>query len=282
MSYDSDAQNKFANNVVELVIFRTGPSDYIYSSTHTKQLTIGGNVYEPAPFNRDSRRISNAFEDDGIKIVLMPDHPITAHYRTMPTDYDVSVLIRQGYLDDSGNPTTGTLANDYPILTLGWVGAYEFDSDSGEVTISIVTVGDTLSAPTLNRNYQQSCPLRLYGPKCQATKIQRMITPVSFASSVMTLAAGWNGNYDPLDFIGGLLMFTVPDKAPQYRMVSRATETQITFVGSEDGTTGYTAVSVSLGCSHTLDSCRDLHDNSRRYGGMPWQPLENPISKSIR
>lgn len=281
MTYDSNAQNKFANNAVELVIFRTGPTTYEYSSTHTKELNIGGNTYQPHPFNRGSKRVSNAFEDDGIKIILMPNHPICSHYRTMPTDYDVSVLVRQGYLDDNGNPT-GALSTDYPILAMGWVGAYEFDSESGEVTLTIVTVGDTLSAPTLNRNFQQSCPLRLYGPKCKAVKVPVALSPLSLGVGTLTLAAGWNGNKDIGDFIGGLLSFSVPGIGTQYRMISQTTNTQIRFVGSSANLTGYTSISAALGCAHTLDACRDLHENSKRYGGFPWQPLENPVNKSIR
>lgn len=281
MSYDTQAQNKTTNNVVELVVFRTGPNNYIYTSTHTKPLTIGGNVYLPFPFNRGERKISNAFEDDGVKVVVMPDHPICAHYKTIPTDYDVSCLIRQGYLDDSGNPT-GSLDTDYPIMALGWVGAYEFDRESGESTISIVTIGDTLSAPTLNRNFQQSCPLRLYGPKCKATRKFVAVVPLSITGAVMTLTAGWNGAYDPADYIGGIVSFIPATGATQYRMIAQATATALTFVGSAAGLATYPTVQVALGCPHTLDGCRDLHDNSRRYGGFPWQPLENPVNKSIR
>lgn len=281
MSYNTQSQNKTTNNIVELVVFRTGPNNYIYTSTHSEPLVIGGNTYLPFPFNRGERKISNAFEDDGVKIVVMPDHPICAHYRTMPTDYDVSCIIRQGYLDDSGNPT-GALDTDYPILALGWIGAYEFDTDSGEATLSVVTVGDTLSAPSLNRNFQQSCPLRLYGPKCKATRKFVTISPTTITGGVVSLAAGWNGTYDLIDFTGGLISFIPASGPTQYRMVAQARATTLVFVGSSDGLDEYPTIQLALGCPHTLDGCLDLHDNSRRYGGFPYQPLDNPVNKSIR
>lgn len=282
MSYDSLAQNKFSNNAIELVIFRTGPNNYIYSSTHTKELIIGGQTYLPFPFNRGERKINNAFEDSEFKIVVNPDHPICSHYRTMPTNYDVSVIVRQGYLDDNGNAFTNSLDTDYPILGFGWVGSADFDTEDGQLTLSVVTVGDTLAAPTLTRYFQASCPLRLYGALCKAERKFITVAPVSVMGNTLTLAENWSGQHSMSDFIGGLISFITTGEATEFRMISSVSATQLRFVGSSQNLTDYTSVQLALGCPHTLDGCRDLHDNSRRYGGFPWQPLDNPVNKSVR
>lgn len=287
MSYATESQKKTANNVVELVIFRTGPNSYLYSTTHDKALTINNQVgepitYDPFPFDRGERKVSTAFDDDSIKIVVNPDHPICEHYRNFPTNYDVSVIVRQGYLQDNGQPFTANFNDDYPVFIMGWVGACELNAEDGTMTISVVTIGDTLAAPSLARMFQQSCPLRLYGPKCRAAQKTVSLTPATVVNGTISLPVNWNGAYLTPDFIGGLIAFTMPSGVTEYRMVSQTTATTIRFVGSTVNLEGYTAISVSLGCKHTLDDCRNLHENSRRYGGFPFMPLDNPVNKSIR
>ena len=282
MSYATDSTRRSGNNAVELIIFRTGPNSYIRTSTHTKELTIGGFVYEPYPFERGSRRISTAFDDDEVKIEVPPNHPITAHYRSLPTNYDVSVLVRQGFLNDNGTPRSNDMNADYPILVMGWIGAQEMDTETGKYTLSVVTLGDTLSAPSLTRYYQHSCPLRLYGPGCGATMQSINLLPISVANNRINLSLNWQGAQDMLDYVGGVVTFTRPDAAPEFRTVARAEAGYIVFLGSNLHLSDYSAVTLSLGCPHTLDGCRDMHDNSRRYGGFPWMPLENPTRKSIR
>lgn len=281
MSYASDLEKKFKNNPIELITFQTGPSNYIRCTTYEKALTIDGNIYEPYPFNRGSVKIAEAFADDGIKIIVNADHPIADHYRTFPTSYDVKVTVRQGLLNDDGTPKDDGFEEDYPMLCFGWVGAYDFDTDSRQATLSIVTVGDTLSAKTLTRNYQTGCQLQLYGTKCGATVKAITLSPTDFTNGVLTLPVGWNGSYDTTAFVGGLLTFTMPSGVSEIRMAANTSKTSVTMIGSTENLSGYTAISLRLGCPHTLDGCSTLHNNSRRYGGFPYQPLENPVNKSI-
>lgn len=288
MTYATDSTRRSGNNAIELISFRTGPNTYIHTSTHTKDITIGTGInaitYRPFPFNRGRRRISTAFtDDDSVKVIVQPDHPICAHYRNMPTNYDVSVMVRQGYLNDDGTPRSNNFDTDYPILTMGWIGAQEMDAETGEYTLSVVTVGDTLSAPSLTRYYQHSCPLRLYGPSCRAVAKAIEISPIAILNNTITLVPGWHGaSREPVDFVGGVLTFTKTSGEIEYRTVSRAEAERLVFVGSTQNLANRIGLSLSVGCPHTLDGCRDLHDNSKRYGGFPWMPLENPTRKSIR
>ena len=281
MSYDSQSALKFGNIPVELITFRTGPNSYLYCTTHERAITVAGTVYDPYPFDRDSRKISNAFEDDGLKIVVLPDHPICSHFRTFPTNYDVSILVRQGFLDASGNPTTGAIDTDYPVLVMGWIGSVELDPDNGQMTLAIVTIGDTLSAPSLARQFQHSCPLRLYGPKCKAQRKFLTITPSAMLSNRLSFVTPWQGTYQASDFIGGVISFFKTGQATEYRTIVRASSAEIVFMGSAQNLSGYGSIQVAVGCPHTLDGCLKLHDNSRRYGGFPYMPFDNPVKKSV-
>lgn len=281
MSYAIKTKSKYGNTPIELISFRTGPNSHIRTTTHERELVIAGEIYSPFPFDRKNRKISTAFDDDGAKVTVAADHPICEHYRTVPTSYDVSVIIHRGYVEADGTPHSNDL-EEYPVLVFGWVGAAEMDAENGEMTIAVVTLGDTMAAPTLTRHYQHSCPLRLYGPKCGAVRVPIAVTPESLLKGKMGLPLGWEGANEISDFVGGIAEFSKGSAATEHRMIFQALADGVKFVGSMANLEDYTSVTISLGCKRTLEACRNLHNNSIRYGGFPYMPLKNPVNKSQR
>lgn len=281
MSYDSDSQVKFGKNVVELLTIRTAPTTYIRTSIHTKPLIIDGETYHPYPFDRGQIKLASAPEDTLVQITVPLDHPIVAHYQTIPTAYDVQIELRQGHLDDNGQPTSNNMTADYPIMTVGWVGDVEVNSEDGVAIITVVTLANTLVTSTLTRYYQLSCPLRLYGTRCKATRrFQPVSSGFSRAGNVLTFPSGFAGAYEPNQYIGGVLSFIMPSGVREHRVIIATTATTITFGGSTAQVDGATSIEIALGCTHTLAGCH-LHGNSRRYGGFPFMPLDNPVGKSM-
>ena len=135
--------------------------------------------------------------------------------------------------------------------------------------------------PGLRRHYQWPCPLALYGPRCRAVKTAMPATVASINGNKVTLTDGWIGSRVPANFIGGLFEWQ-GSAGKESRGILRIEGTNTVVIsGPPVGLVAAQAVSVFIGCPHTLDGCGTLHNNAVNSVGHPWIPSNgNPFGKN--
>jgi hypothetical protein len=78
-------------------------------------------------------------------------------------------------------------------------------------------------------------------------------------------------------YIGGIAEWMVADGRIERRSIVRRNGDVLTFAADARGLLPGGTVSLVLGCDHTMDDCRQVHNNILNFGGQPEIPLTNPV-----
>ncbi len=229
-----------------------------------------GITYVPWPINVTDINQGSTLDKSDVTVTLARGSGIETEFLGFPPAQVVNLTIFQGHMEDA--PTLF----DYPAVWLGRIGAPEFVGN--EVSFNCVPVSSSIQRPGLRRNYQIGCPHALFGPQCRANKevagVNRTVT--AFTGSTMTVGVALTS---PEKYAGGVVEWTTPSGKKEIRTIVSATSTILSVRGAIRGVEVGTVLRVTLGCNHTEADCADLHNNIVNYGGQPFIPLENPISR---
>jgi hypothetical protein len=272
MSVDPYERSRFRGEPINLYLFRYGttPGSY-YAYTDAEQQTtdpLTGIVYKPIPIDRGAVTASGNLDKATISINVPRDSEISELFRIYPPTQVVSIVIKQGHIDDP--------EEQYLVVWSGRV--ISRDVTDNETTLTCEPIATALRRPRLRRNYQLGCPHVLYGPQCKASRPAATVTTTVEAASgnEVTLPSDWNGAEPLANYIGGLAEWNF-DGNVELRTILRVKDEQILvlsgpvrFLAEDD------PIKVSKGCSHNMDGC-NTHSNILNYGGQPWIPTKNPI-----
>lgn len=251
---------------IELYHFKYGDRT-IDVATYTDAefpVVYGGLTYSPIPISRSTATNSGTLDRTSLDIQMPNTLTVPQLWRVYPPGYPVTLTIFQGEAEDGDGQ-----------FIAAWVGrVISCSMVDIEATLSCEPISTTFTRSGLRRNYQYMCPHLLYGDKCKADKAAATTT------KVVTAVSGRSVTFDSAlatGHVGGMVYWEKDDGAFEYRTVVGVSGSTATLTGTTVGLVIGATVSVVMGCLHTLEACRDTHNNAPNFGGYPWIPVKNPI-----
>lgn len=261
-----------------LVTYGPGASDFLALTDAEEDITVAGvryvgdQVIRCAPITT-----SGTLDKSTLDIEVAYDSPLTDLFRTAVPDNVISLKIRRAHY---GDVVDGAL--DPAQTRQIWGGKIlNFEVDNGfKVTLSCQPFGTSVRRAGLRRPYCAGCPHVLGGAGCNVDLDAFTVsaTAASVSGNTVTFPAGWAGALPAEKFARGVLSFAGPFGTVKRTILAVSGDT-LSVAGSLAALSPGSAVSLRLGCNHTMGDCKNVFNNLPNYGGLPWTPTENPVSQ---
>lgn len=263
----------FLVHVKRTVFIDDGSAGYFAYTNNERPVTknipgFGAITFEAVPIKRDAFKSNGKSEAANMNIRTASSTNLSAMFLPYPPPQTVGVVIYSAHHDDPDEQ-----------LMLIWTGkvlsaAHERNEFIMTCDNNIVSMGRL----GLRRNYQYGCPFVLYGSLCRASKEDATVKAIVISTTGgLVLSSNWFGGRDPRDFAGGYISWR-SKIGTEYRTINSVTSAGvISYVGPLRNIEIGTEVTVTLGCNHQRDHCKNLHNNINNFGGQPWIPLTNPV-----
>jgi hypothetical protein len=267
-------------------VYGSEAGEYLAYTSHTEALTVthdapvGEITYTPVPINRGNIVSNGTLDKSAIRVSLDVGTDLAELFRVYPPSSVTALTIYEGHIDDPDD--------EFAVV---WAGRIISATRAGsELQLSGEPVSTQLRRTGLRRHYQYGCPLVLFGQElglggCAASKAAATVasTVSAIDGTVITLAPGWEGAFDPAKFVRGQVEWTPAGETTRSRTILRVSGDEISLTGIPSDLAVSDAVSVVLGCNHRAfaadgGDCEGLHDVLPSYGGDPWIPTKNVIN----
>lgn len=264
--------SRFRGRPVELYKFTFGsrPQDVALYTDSETPVTHLGLTYSPLTIQRGGTSNTGSLDKTVLDVTVPHTTKIPQMFRIYPPNSTVGLTILHGQADDPDNQFVAV-----------WVGRVISVSFEGiEAKISCEPISTSFRRAGLRRNYQFMCPHILYGPQCQASKAAATTSVGIYAVTgrEVTLTGLLTGDYL---HVGGVIEWFTPAGLKEARTILSVApvsgRTVLQLTGLASGLSAGGTADVIRGCRHTLQACKDDHDNAVNYGGHPWIPMKNPI-----
>lgn len=252
-------------------------------TSHTDEITVdhGGSVgivtYSPVPIDRGNIVSNGSLDKSAVRIDMDIGTDLAELFRVYPPSNVVSLVIYQGHIDDPDE--------EWVVVWSGRVVAARREGSS--LRVSGEPVSTQMRRPGLRRHYQYGCPHALYQGQCGASKAAATssTTVAGISGTVLTLASGWEGSFDPSKFVRGHVEWTPAGKSTEYRTILRVDGDDVTISGIPNDLAVSDDIDVVLGCNHRAfaadgGDCEGLHNTLVTFGGQPWIPTQNVVNKN--
>lgn len=261
-------RSKRGGRPVNLFRFRYGPWDsdvYAYTD-HEAAIVHQGITYAPVPIERGAFSSSGSLDKQSLEIAMAGDSEVAELFRVYPPPQVVALTIFQGHVTDPENEYLAIWVGR--VLTCAW--------RETEVALQCEPARTQLRRVGLRRHYQYMCPHVLYGSQCRASEA---------AATQQARVAGVSGRFltlesapaNPDHFVGGIVRWRDAVERVNARAILAVAGEVLTLGGIPQELAVGAAVEVLYGCGHTLEACRDVHDNVANFGGHPYIPTKNPL-----
>ena len=260
-----------------LFTYGDGPNSFYAYTDAEQEIVFGGITYQPVPIDRGSYTSSGTLDKSAIEVRIPRNLPLAELFRVYPPSQVVSLIIRQGHVNDPDNQ-----------FLVCWTGrVLSCSREDNEAKFNCEPISTSIKRPGLRRPYQYGCPHVLYGSECRANKAAATttITPASFSGAVLTLPVNWVTAARAQKYIGGMVQWVSGAGDTVLRNILQVSGTNIfTLSGVIMGLAEGAPVNVILGCNHQAGvgpqpngDCHPLHNNIHNFGGQMWIPLKAPL-----
>lgn len=246
--------------------------DHFRYTTADRPITYLTNTYAPTAISRSSIVSGNELRQATIQVTAPRDIAVALLYQQAPPASDVQLLITGLHADDPDQQGVADWIGR--VIGTQWQGSQVVFSCEPAQT-GVLTYG-------LRRRYQKNCPHVLYGTACTLNpalfKIAATLTASASGGITLTASAFNTGD---TRLTGGYLEWDTGNGYLERRSIDAHAGSTITLnYGHSDLVVGR-AVTVYLGCDHTIGTCNLRFSNMLNYGGQPYIPAINPMDGSI-
>ncbi len=260
-------------------IYDTSPGA-VYRYTQTPlQTAANGKTWQPAQIKHSEITSNGSLDNQVLKMTTRKNLALTDLFRQSPPGIVVRLNIYRGYLGEDA----------YILEWTGRILSMTLRPVDGEAEFSCEPISTSLRNIGLRRKYQLGCPHVLYGTACNAALLAHtesgFIAGIVSQSTIdVTLTSAVMG-VTPANLVGGFMKVTKSNGLVDRRAIIAATSlggrtlrvNLMSFMGGlEEGLN----VSLSKGCNHTFEMCRDTFQNVANFGGCPNIPTSSPYSQN--
>lgn len=237
-------------------------------TSNPRQVTMGGEVYDPLPVTRTTIEVSSVIDTlSSMDFNLPADHDLVAAYCFEDAPESLRVEARRGHQGDD-------LSTEF---TVEWVGEWTGASVSGMwATFKTGSVLQTkLNGNTSSVYYQRICNHILFDVRCKVVRADftKTTTVDVIQGQLITVDDDQdvNGYYN-----GGDIVNT---RTGERRSIVSNTDNVIRSNSRFYDLIVGDTVELTPGCDHVrLQDCKNKYDNVVNYGGFDFVPTHNPFT----
>lgn len=253
-----------------LIRYGDSPGSY-YAYTDAEHDIFHDSVtYQSIAITRGAIVVKGNMDKTSMEVRMSLDLPVAARFQSYPPSHVVTLTILQGHLNDP----------DAQFLTI-WAGRIiNAKREAPELILTCEPIRTSMKRLGLRRHYGYGCSHKLYGPWCNANKTAASVAAVvsSISGYRVTLVGGWTPG-DTTDYVGGMLEWNNAAGDREVRTILRVSGNVLTLSGTPKYLDAGSSVTVVRGCSRDEAGCNS-HNNIHNYGGCPFIPSKNPISRT--
>lgn len=242
---------------------------------NSERVIAGGKAWQPRAMTHTEITTQGTLDKQSVTIKTGKDVELTPLFIVGPPSRIVQANIYRSHAGLS------TLQLEWTgrVLNGKWAGA-EAEFACEPIFTSLVTSG-------LRRKYQRGCPHTLYGKSCGASQLahteQGKVLSVVNAVTVRVQMDGAAVGLSAGNVAGGIFRVTLADGITEIRAVTNAVAEPnrvwtLTLISQVSNMAPWQKVSMSKGCPHTFEVCRDTFQNVVNFGGCPNIPTKNPFN----
>jgi len=272
MSLNARENSRSKGTPCNLFLIRYGESTssyYAYTDA-PYDITHDGRLYRSVAVTRGAIVVKGNMDKAAMEVRLSLKLDVADLFLAYPPSQEVALTIFQGHLNDP----------DAQFLTI-WAGRIlSAKREAPELILNCESARTSMKRFGLRRHYSYGCSHKLYGPWCNANKTAASTDAVvsSVSGHRITLVGGWNPR--PVsDYIGGMAEWLNAAGDREVRSIVRIVGDTLTLSGAPKGIVTGTAVTVIRGCTRDEAGCNS-HNNIHNFGGCPFIPTKNPVSRS--
>ena len=275
MTFASQEESRQLGEPVNLYLFRygQGEADILAYCDSDIAVTVAGITYHPTPIERDKIVSRSTLDKSELEVRMAQSTELADLFRYYPPSDLVNLTIYQGHHEDP--------ANQWVVAWAGRVLGFKIDGNMAHYTCE--PVSSSMKRPGLRRHYQYGCPHVLYGTgagQCNASTAAATITRTveGLFSNAVQLNNSWESAPRKVKYAGGLIEWAASGRNERRTILDvQSSGNTLLLSGPVRGLAVGQQVTISLGCNHTMEDCRNLHNNIVNFGGQPYIPLKNPI-----
>lgn len=236
----------------------------------------GGRPWAPFPIKHSEITTSGSLDKQTLTVTAREDIEITALVVTRPPSRITTLNIYRGHVGDDD-------------LRMMWSGRVLSGNlvETSEVELACESISTSQLNIGLRRKYQRGCPHALYGRACGVDKSLHTesgsTTGVTDSMSVSVTLTSADRGLTAQTLTGGIFRITLKNGLTEIRAISAAVNNggrnwTLSLVAPIYDMVAGRPVSVSKGCLHTYDACKNVFNNADNYGGCANIPTKNPFN----
>lgn len=274
MTLDAKEKSRHKGRPCNLFLVRYGESanSYFAYTDAEQDVTVDTIVYRSVAFSRGAIVVKGNMDKAAMEVRCSLKLPLADLFVAYPPSQIVTLTIFQGHLNDP----------DAQFLTI-WAGRIlSAKRETDELIMTCEPIRTAMKRLGLRRHYGYGCSHKLYGPHCNANKTAASYPAIvsSVSGHRITLVGGWTDR--PVsDFVGGMVEWNNLAGDKEIRGVVRVVGDTLTLAWAPRDIQTGTEVTVIRGCSRDEAGCNS-HNNIHNFGGCPFIPTKNPISRTNR
>lgn len=282
MSFGQSEISRDRGEPISLVLFRYGTdaNDIFAYTDGEEDFPFQGVTYRAVPLQIGEITSSGTLDQATLGITVPQDSGIADLFRLRPPSAVVTVIIRQGHVND--------LDADFIVGWSGRVTGFEVDAATDEASLGCEPISTSMQRTMLRRHWQYGCPLVLYGPQCRASRAASTVTRVvlGVSGAIVSFDPAWESASRRVKYQGGMAeWFDLNGRREVRRILNCFPDGKVQLGNAADGLSAGGSVNLILGCNHKTGipslhddgDCTPLFNNILNFGGDPWIPLENPV-----
>lgn len=258
-------------------VYDTSPgSAYRYTSTPLQTIANGKN-WSPVQIKHSEIVSNGTLDNQTLKVTARKDIPLADLFRLAPPSVVVTLNIYRGYLGQQA-------------FILEWTGrivSMTLNPGEGEAEFACEPISTSLRNTGLRRKYQLGCPYVLYGKACKVSQLAHTesgkVTKVINSRTVEVQMTSADIGVTAANLTAGVFKLTKNNGMVDRRSITFAEAlgnrtyrvSMLSYIG---GVEVGLNVSLSKGCPHTFESCRDIFGNVANFGGCSNIPTSNPYT----
>ena len=270
MAYQDIENGEQGGRPVELFHIQTAQENF-YICNINAEVVFGGNIYRHVPIRRTELSDSYDLEDGKMSVWMAKTSDVGNLFIQQAPASLPSITVVRGHL----LPDTLVLANENAVVIFtGLIATPSFGEEELHLTCTSLAMG--LKSVGLRRKFSGNCPHFLFRGSCGVARaaftVPATVTGIvgDLVSTDMTpQAVGY--------YLGGMV-----EALGQFRMITTYTGNQnVVLLAPIQGLQIGDSISLSAGCDHTKEVCKDRFDNLRNFGGWAYVPTTNYFQTGV-
>ena len=274
--YEGNETSVEAGQPVELYEFTLGSNVYRYTSSEDTIL-LGATTYTPKPIRRGKIEDGPEKRNVDFQAILPTSDPLAQQFLGVLPGVRVPVTVSRYHRGDTGGG-----GPEVVTIFTGFVLSANFGKKGRECKLTARHALANLGRIIPSRSYASACGHILYSPtKCKAddtSPANRIsVDPVlSQVGNLMTVSSIVSGGFGDGQFNSG---FVEAVGSSDFRLILDQVGDVLTLL--QPFTVTPTTVNIFRGCGHTIEACKNDHDNVINYGGFAFVPTRNPYASGV-